>query len=70
MAKIEVVGAVFHRDNEILAFERDRGPLAGYWEFPGGKIEPGEDHRGGGEDGEGARAALEPCLSWLASFSV
>ncbi len=41
--KIHVVGAVFERDGRILAAQR--GPhssMAGYWEFPGGKIEPGE----------------------------
>ena len=44
MAKrIEVVGAVFIRDGKVLAAKR--GPdkaLPGMWEFPGGKIEPGE----------------------------
>lgn len=41
---LEVVGAVFFRAGaEVLAFRRkaqQRG--AGHWEFPGGKIEPGE----------------------------
>lgn len=44
MAKqIDVVGAVLVRAGNVLAAQR--GPsmaLAGYWEFPGGKIEPGE----------------------------
>lgn len=44
MAKrINVVGAVFIRDSKVLAAKR--GPdkaLPGLWEFPGGKIEPGE----------------------------
>ena len=44
MAKhIDVVGAVILRDGLVLAAQR--GPamsMAGMWEFPGGKIEPGE----------------------------
>lgn len=44
MAKrINVVGAVFIRNGTVLAAKR--GPtkqLAGFWEFPGGKIEAGE----------------------------
>ena len=41
--RINVVGAVFIRDGKVLAAKR--GPdkaLPGLWEFPGGKIEPGE----------------------------
>lgn len=40
--QIDVVGAVIVRDGRILCALRERGPLAGTWEFPGGKIEPGE----------------------------
>jgi 8-oxo-dGTP diphosphatase len=43
MGLIEVVGAVLVDDGRILAARR--GPqmdLAGMWEFPGGKVEPGE----------------------------
>lgn len=48
--QINVVGAVIVRDRSILCAQRGPGgSLAGYWEFPGGKIEPGET----------ARAALE-----------
>lgn len=40
---IRVVGAVFQRENQFLAFRRRKGKsLEGYWEFPGGKIEAGE----------------------------
>lgn len=40
---IHVVGAVFERDGKIMAAQRGPGrALENYWEFPGGKIEPGE----------------------------
>lgn len=43
---IQVVGAVVLKDEKILCAQRgDRGSLAGMWEFPGGKIEPGESAR-------------------------
>jgi 8-oxo-dGTP diphosphatase len=38
-----VVAAVIERDGLILAARRTEPPaLAGRWEFPGGKVEPGE----------------------------
>jgi 8-oxo-dGTP diphosphatase len=38
-----VVAAVIERDGRILAARRTGPPeLAGKWEFPGGKVEPGE----------------------------
>lgn len=41
--RITVVGAVVLRDGRILAARRGaQMSLAGLWEFPGGKIEPGE----------------------------
>lgn len=40
---ILVTAAIINRDNQILLARRKPGKhLAGYWEFPGGKIEPGE----------------------------
>ena len=40
---IKVVGAVFADGPRILAAKRRPGKsMAGFWEFPGGKIEPGE----------------------------
>ena len=41
---MEVVVAVIVRNDEILICRRrdDAAHLAGYWEFPGGKREPGE----------------------------
>jgi 8-oxo-dGTP diphosphatase len=38
-----VVCAIIERNNLLLLAQRPAGKrLAGYWEFPGGKIEPGE----------------------------
>lgn len=40
---IEVVAALVWRDGRLLVTQRPAGShLAGTWEFPGGKIEPGE----------------------------
>jgi 8-oxo-dGTP diphosphatase len=43
-APVEVVAAVIERqDGTFLLAQRPRGKVyAGYWEFPGGKVEPGE----------------------------
>ncbi len=42
-AAVEVAAGVIFRAGKILACERPAGkPLAGGWEFPGGKLEPGE----------------------------
>ena len=42
----EVAAAVIERAGEFLLAQRPEGkPYPGYWEFPGGKIEPGEDPR-------------------------
>ena len=39
-----VVGAVIHDGATVLAAQRDHPPaLAGRWEFPGGRVEDGED---------------------------
>jgi len=41
---IEVVAAILFNDNDKVFISRRKSgkPLAGYWEFPGGKIEEGE----------------------------
>lgn len=40
---VEVVGAAILREGRVLASRRTEPPrLAGLWEFPGGKVEPGE----------------------------
>lgn len=41
--RIQVTGAALLKDGKILAARRGEGKsLAGFWEFPGGKIEAGE----------------------------
>ncbi len=43
LEKLEVVVAVIERDGRFLVQQRPSGGLlAGLWEFPGGKVEPGE----------------------------
>lgn len=42
-ARMEVVAAVIWHGERFLAVQRPPGKvMAGYWEFPGGKLEPGE----------------------------
>lgn len=44
--QIEVVAAVFKKDNRYFCAQRkDKGELAKKWEFPGGKIESDETHQ-------------------------
>jgi len=41
--RVGVVGAALVRDGRVLASRRTEPPhLAGFWEFPGGKVEVGE----------------------------
>jgi len=43
LPEIDVVAAVIWRGRKFLAVKRPPGkPQAGFWEFPGGKVEPGE----------------------------
>jgi 8-oxo-dGTP diphosphatase len=43
LAVTQVVGAALVDDRRrVLVAQRGSGPLAGRWEFPGGKVEPGE----------------------------
>jgi len=42
MKTIQVVAAVIRKQNQIFATARGYGQYRGWWEFPGGKIEPGE----------------------------
>ena len=40
--RIRVAAAVIREGDRILATQRGYGPYKDWWEFPGGKIEPGE----------------------------
>lgn len=42
MKTIHVAGAIIQNGDKILACQRGHGDLKGGWEFPGGKLEPGE----------------------------
>ena len=42
MKTIEVVAAVIIKDGKVFATQRGYGQWKDWWEFPGGKIEPGE----------------------------
>jgi mutator protein MutT len=45
--RIVVVAAVIEQDGRFLVARRLKGThLAGYWEFPGGKVHPGETLEG------------------------
>ena len=42
MKNIHVVAAVIEQDGKIFATQRGYGDYKDWWEFPGGKMEPGE----------------------------
>ena len=42
MKRIEVVAALIVRDGRVFATQRGYGEFKDWWEFPGGKMEPGE----------------------------
>ena len=42
MKRIEVVAAVIRKGGRIFATQRGYGDWKDWWEFPGGKMEPGE----------------------------
>ena len=43
LKQLEVVIGIVTRNGEVLICQRrDHDSLGGYWEFPGGKMEPGE----------------------------
>ena len=45
MTTIVVTAAVIEKDDRFLLTRRQQGVhLEGFWEFPGGKCEPGESH--------------------------
>ena len=42
MKRIEVVAAIIRKEDRIFATQRGYGDWKDWWEFPGGKMEPGE----------------------------
>ena len=42
MKKIRVAAAIILQNNQVLATQRLAGQFAGFWEFPGGKVELNE----------------------------
>ncbi len=42
LVTVEVAAAVIEADGRYLITRRTKGHLEGYWEFPGGKVRPGE----------------------------
>ena len=42
MKTIEVVAAIIRQEDKIFATQRGYGEFKDWWEFPGGKMEPGE----------------------------
>lgn len=42
MRVIEVAASIIYKDGAYFATQRGYGEFEGMWEFPGGKIEPGE----------------------------
>ena len=43
MKQVEVVAAIIHdAEGKVFATQRGYGEWKDYWEFPGGKMEPGE----------------------------
>ena len=42
MKTVPVAAAIIQKDDRIFATQRGYGPYKDGWEFPGGKIEPGE----------------------------
>lgn len=42
MKRIEVVAAIIRKDDKVFATQRGYGDWKDWWEWPGGKMEPGE----------------------------
>ena len=42
MKTIRVVAAIIRKENGVFATQRGYGNYKDWWEFPGGKVEPGE----------------------------
>jgi 8-oxo-dGTP diphosphatase len=59
---VQVVGAALVDGDRVLVAQRSGGPYDGCWEFPGGKVEPGEEELAalGREIGEELGVAVVP----------
>lgn len=44
MKTIEVVAAIIRKGDKVFATQRGYGEWKDWWEWPGGKVEPGETH--------------------------
>ena len=42
MKRIEVVAAIIRKEGKVFATQRGYGEWKDWWDFPGGKMEPGE----------------------------
>lgn len=45
MKTVKVVAAIIIHENKVFATQRGYGEFKDGWEFPGGKVEPGETPR-------------------------
>ena len=65
-----VAAALVDRDNRVLIAERPEGKsLAGLWEFPGGKLAPGETPEEALVRELHEELGIEVCLKCLAPFT-
>lgn len=62
--------ALIDDDNHVLIAKRPEGkPMAGLWEFPGGKVEPGETPEQTLYRELFEELNIEPCVGCLAPFT-
>lgn len=65
-----VAAALIDRDGHVLMAQRPEGkPLAGLWEFPGGKVEPGEIPEAALRRELYEELGIDVCISCMMPFS-